>query len=189
MGCDPVTKQETWQLGIQVTILIMSDALFHSLDSSLSEPILYEDEWWGALVTCLIPFCLQNSWNSSPVNAVALSLIITSGNPWLLKEARSLLIVIAAVDPVDTWTSIPLENAYTITSSILPSMGPAYSICRRDHGHSGNTQGCRGATATHTCVTWFYCVFDVLIDARPPNQTAGHSFHPYYSWMPVVEVL
>ena len=53
---------------------------------------------------------------------VALSPTITYGNPWLLKEARRLLIVMAGLDPVDTCTSIYFEYASTIIS-IFSDMG------------------------------------------------------------------
>ena len=48
-----------------------------------------EDGWYGATVTCRIPFLFVNSWNSILVKAVLLSETRTSGRPCIGKVERS----------------------------------------------------------------------------------------------------
>ena len=51
--------------------------------------ILFEDGWYGATVTCQIPFLRVNSWNSVLVKAVPLSETRTSGRLCVAKMERS----------------------------------------------------------------------------------------------------
>ena len=88
-----------------------------------------------------IPFRARNVCNSLLVNAVPLSDMMVSGIPCVAKMVHRCCIV--AWDEVDgtTIASNHFECASTMIKNILPMNGPAWSMCRQDHGCSGALGG------------------------------------------------
>ena len=98
---------------------------------------LFEEEWHGAVCTCLIPFIWQISLNSATKNCLPLSDTIISGIPNQAINCLRYWTVAALVAIFIENTSICFEWESITTRNILLSMGPAKSICNLIHGSVG----------------------------------------------------
>ena len=97
--------------------------------------------WYGEERMCFTPFIRRKASSSSDTNCGPLSDINCSGNPYLAKVSRSLVIVLFAVVLDIVYTSSHLECASVITSSICPLTGPAKSTWIRCHSTVGHAHG------------------------------------------------
>ena len=106
-----------------------------------------DDGCLGAVFTCKIPFLIMKSPFFSLAKPVPLSETTMSGNPWVAKICPSFSIVAFALVLDVGYSSIHLQYASITIRNNGPINGPAWSICKRDQGVSGDSQGSRGAAA------------------------------------------
>ena len=85
----------------------------------------FEEGWYDAYLTCLMPFKAQNLENSSLVKLPALSDTITCGLPCVANVRRCIVSVFDEDDDDITYASIYLLWGSTIIRIYLPLIGPS----------------------------------------------------------------
>ena len=92
---------------MNVSCFTLFYASFEGLDCSLSQ--IFVAGWYGAEVTCLIPFLLRKVENSSLVNAVLLSDTISSSNTCMESSDLNTMMVLLELAEGTIFTSSHLE--------------------------------------------------------------------------------
>ena len=101
-----------------------------------------------------MPFTSQNLRNSSATNCGPSLKATVSGILNCVNNCRRCWIVFKAVAIFIGTTSNHLEWPSMTTRNILPSKGPAKSMCNRIHGRVGQDQGCNGAVVGEGRSCW-----------------------------------
>ena len=100
----------------------------------------------------------------------------TTARPWIANILLNHSSVARVVALCTGNTPIHLECASMGTRNIVPCIGTVYTRWSRDHGFTGQSQGCSLASAGAARWSWHTepsLCFQCLVDTWPPDQISG----------------